>query len=202
MHVESITPPLNSAAEPVGVAWPVQGAWRYEDLRQLPADGRRYELTNGTLYALAAPSYEHQVTLREIFFHLQRYVDRYQWGVAAGAPCAVYLPATGDLVQPDVVVWRDGCPAFGGRVYTGVPALIVEVMAANSKRHDSQTKFDCYEAAGVAEYWLADLVHRAVEVFTLARGEYALAGRYTGDEAVKSVLLSGLAVRSKLLFNL
>ncbi|MCE7989487.1 MAG: Uma2 family endonuclease [Caldilinea sp. CFX5] len=41
---------------------------------------------------------------------------------------------------------------------------------------DRQTKFDAYEAAGVAEYWLVDPKARSVEVYTLSSGEYALLG--------------------------
>lgn len=186
----------------VQIVWPTQGQWRLEYLRKLPQDGRRYEIINGTLYAVNTPSYDHQVTAGEIFFHLQRFVGNHQLGVVDCAPCGIYLPETAQLVQPDIVFWPELAPVYDGHVYSGVPALVVEVLAPKSVRHDRQLKFDVYEAAGIAEYWLADPLSRTVEVYTLSIGEYALAGRYSGDEQVESPLLPGLTIRAKLLFSL
>lgn len=192
--------PVQMAGVPV--VWPTQGQWCYEHLRKLPQDGRRYEIINGTLYVVSTPSYDHQVTAGEIFFHLQRFVGNQGLGVVDCAPCGVYLPETAQLVQPDIVFWAETMPVYDGLVYSGLPALVVEVLAPKSVRHDHQIKFDVYEAAGIAEYWLADLAARTIEVYTLSNGEYALAGRYSGDEQVESILLPGLAVRAKLLFSL
>jgi Uma2 family endonuclease len=40
-----------------------------------------------------------------------------------------------------------------------------------------------------------------VEVYTLARGEYALHGQYTGDELITSALLPELQIKTSLLFQ-
>lgn len=186
----------------VQIGWPTQGQWRLEYLRKLTQDGRRYEIINGTLYAVNTPSYDHQVTAGELFFHLQRFVGNQGLGVVDCAPCGVYLPTTAQLVQPDIVFWPESAPAFDGHVYSGVPALVVEVLAPKTVRHDRVLKFDAYEAAGVAEYWLADPAACTVEVYTLSNSEYALAGRYSGDDLVESTLLPGLSIRVKLLFSL
>jgi hypothetical protein len=39
-----------------------------------------------------------------------------------------------------------------------------------------------------------------VEVYTLARGEYALFGQYTGDEVITSAVLPGLQIKASSLF--
>jgi Uma2 family endonuclease len=183
-------------------AWPVQGQWRYEHLRTLTDDGRRYEIIDGTLYMVSAPSYDHQVTTGELFFHLQRAVGRQEVGLIDCAPAGVYFAELGQLVQPDIMVWLGSQPAYDGTVYTDVPSLVVEVMAPGSTQHDRAVKFDLYEAAGVQEYWLADLATYSIEIYTLSHGEYALAGRFTNGDSIHSPLLPELKVRNRLLFNL
>ena len=75
------------------------------------------------------------------------------------------------------------------------------MVSPSSIRLDRRTKFDAYEAAGVAEYWIVDTKTRSVEVYTLARGEYALHGQYTGDELVTSALLPELQIKTSLFFQ-
>jgi Uma2 family endonuclease len=202
MGIQSVIARPETAWSPLTGAWPVQGQWRYAHLRTLPDDGRRYEIIDGTLYVVAAPSYDHGVTAGELFYHLQRQVARQGFGRIDGAPYGVYLPETEQLVQPDIMIWQDQQPEFDGRVYSGTPALVVEVMAPRSRQHDREVKFDLYEAAGVQEYWLADLATCSLEIYTLSHGEYALAGRFSGDDLIRSPLLPDLAIRAKLIFNL
>ena len=39
------------------------GTWTYEDLFSLPNDGRRYEIIEGELYEMPAPSWDHAVAI-------------------------------------------------------------------------------------------------------------------------------------------
>jgi Uma2 family endonuclease len=189
------TPPTNPVL-------PKQGQWHYAQLCQLTDDGRRYEIINGTLYLVNAPSYDHQMTAGELLYHLQRFVGQGNLGVVDCAPCGVYLPQAGQFVQPDIVFWRGQAAHFDGRAYIGVPALVVEVLAPKSMHHDRVVKFDLYEASSVEEYWLADPMACTVEVYTLSHGEYALAGRFSDNELIQSNVLPGLAIRTRLLFSL
>ena len=182
--------------------WPSQGYWRYEDYLRLPSDGKRYEIIEAVLYVANAPSLEHQFTVSEIHFHLKLFVREQQLGQVFTAPLEVHLSERSRPVQPDVLFIRaERQPPVGAAFLAGAPDLIVEVISPSSIRLDRKTKFDAYEEAGVAEYWIADPKTRSVEVYTLARGEYALHGQYTGDEIVESVLLQGLRVKTSLLFQ-
>ena len=187
---------------PVHPALPKQGDWNYAELCRLTDDGRRYEIINGTLYLVNTPSYDHQMTAGELLYHLQRFVGQRNLGVVDCAPCALYFPEAGQLIHPDLVFWRDKAPHFDGRAYIGVPALVVEVLAPKSLRHDRVVKFDLYEAVGVEEYWLADPATCTVEVYTLSHGEYALAGRFSDNELIQSEVLPELTIRTRLLFSL
>lgn len=74
-----------------------------------------------------------------------------------GAPFEVDLTETSLPVQPDVLFLSNAQkPEPGTQKFTGAPTLIVEVISPSSIRLDRQTKFDAYEQAGVAEYWLVD----------------------------------------------
>lgn len=182
--------------------WPVQGEWRYEDYLRLPDDGRRYEIIEGVLYVANAPSIEHQFTVSEAHFQLKLFVRDRGLGQVYTAPIEVHLSETTRPVQPDVLFIRaERQPAPGAQFFEGAPDLIVEVLSPNSIRLDRIIKFDAYEQAGVAEYWLADPKTRSVEVYTLSNNEFALLGQYTGDEVIESRVLAGLQIVTSTLFQ-
>ncbi|NIW94231.1 MAG: Uma2 family endonuclease, partial [Phycisphaerae bacterium] len=66
--------------------WPAQGQWTYEDYLRLPDDGRRYEIIEGVLYVVNAPSFEHQFTVSEVFGAMWHFVKDHQLGVVLPAP--------------------------------------------------------------------------------------------------------------------
>jgi Uma2 family endonuclease len=176
--------------------WPAQGEWTYEDYNRLPDDGRRYEIIEGVLYATAAPNFDHQYTVGEIFAALRTYVREHQLGIVISAPFEVHLPDIARPVQPDVLFIASGrAPCPGAADFTGAPDLIVEVFSQSTARTDRLVKFVAYERAGVREYWLADPRTRSVEVYSLSEdGTYEMAGQYTPGETVTSTVLSDLAL--------
>ncbi len=183
-------------------AWPAQGDWRYADYLRLPDDGRRYEIIAGVLYVANAPSFDHQYTVYQLARYLGDFAEAHNLGIVIGAPFEVHLTETARPVQPDVLFLNnEQKPGPGAQKFEGAPTLIVEVISSSSIRLDRQTKFDAYEQAGVAEYWLVDPKARSAEVYTLSRNEYALLGQYTGDELIASKVLEGLNIRNNILFN-
>lgn len=129
------------------------------------------------LYVANAPSYDHQFTVREITFHLQSFVREQKSGVVINAPFEVHLSDDSRPVQPDILFLSDDRkPALGTQVFHRAPDLIVEVVSPSSIRLDRTIKFDRYERAGVAEYWIVDIKTRSIEIHILSGGEYALLG--------------------------
>jgi Uma2 family endonuclease len=200
MTIQTMAQP--GVASPIGQpGWPPQGQWTYADYLRLPDDGKRYEIIKGVLYVANAPSYEHQYAVGEIAFALRLFIKQHQSGVILAAPFEVHLAENTKPVQPDILfIPTDQQPPAGTQVFVGVPALIVEVISPSSIRLDRTVKFDTYEQVGVAEYWLVDPKAHLVEVYTLARGEYALFGQYTGDEVITSAVLPGLQIKASSLF--
>lgn len=182
--------------------WPLQGQWKYEDYLHLPDDGRRYEIIEGVLYMANAPSTEHQYAAFKIAFQLELFIQQQGLGTIFTAPYEVHLSENSKPVQPDILFVRSERMGYlGKQAFEGAPDLIVEVISPSSIRLDRTVKFDAYERYGVMEYWLVDPKARLIEVYTWARGEYALFGQYTGDDIVMSKLLDGLQIKASLLFQ-
>ncbi|MCB0184335.1 MAG: Uma2 family endonuclease [Caldilineaceae bacterium] len=182
-------------------AWPVQGAWQYEDYLRLPDDGRRYEIIAGVLYVANAPGYDHQYVVYKLARILGDYVEESQLGVVIGAPFEVHLDGASRPVQPDILfLTHEQALPPDAPYFAGAPTLIVEVISPSSIRLDRQTKFNAYEQAGVLEYWLVNPKVRSVEVYTLSHGEYALVGQFTGEERIESKVFPELAVANQLLY--
>ena len=182
--------------------WPVQGQWRYADYLRLPNDGKRYEIIDGVLYVANAPGYDHQFAVTKLTSRLDLFVTENNLGVVLSAPFEVHLSETSRPVQPDVVFIRaEHQPQPGAQLFEGAPDLIIEVISPGSFRLDRKVKFDAYEQARVPEYWLADPKTRSIEVYTLARGEYALYGQFTGNESIRSKVLEGIAIIASSLFS-
>jgi len=192
---------LTASILPAEQTWPPQGQWTYEDYLRLPDDGRRYEIIEGVLFVTNAPGFDHQFTVTELVGELRSFIKAHNLGVVLAAPFEVHLSETTRPVQPDVLfIKRDKQPPASAKYFAGAPDLIVEVLSPSSIRTDRHIKFDAYEQAGVAEYWLANPKTRSVEVHTLSRGEYALLGEFTADEVITSEILAGIAIVTSSLF--
>ena len=184
-------------------AWPTQGEWTYADYLRLPDDGQRYEVIEGVLYVVNAPSYEYQYTTTKIASKLEQFVDASQAGVVLTAPFEVHLPDIAQPVQPDVLfIPADKQPEAGAQIFTGAPALIVEVLSPSRLRLDQHIKFGAYEQARVREYWIADPKTRSVIVYILPQDsrEYAVSGQFAPGEITQSAILPGLQLAVESIF--
>ncbi len=173
--------------------WPEPGQWSYEDYLRLPDDGVRYEIIDGVLYMTNAPDPEHQYIVGEVFTEIRRVARAGKLGVVYTAPIEVHLPGIARPVQPDVLfVAAERRGIVRRRYIEGAPDLIVEVSSPSTARADRRVKLDAYERAGVREYWIANPRSRFIEVYVLARGEYALKGEFGPGERLQSDVLPGL----------
>jgi len=164
----------------------------YEDYRQIPDDGRRYELLEGQLHITPTPGLEHQRVSKRLFTILLRYFEDGGRGTIFFAPLDVIL-AEDDVVQPDLVVVRD--PAqLSSRGVEGAPFLLVEVISPGRAHYDRTVKAQRYAARGVPHYWIVDPQARRLECFRLGEGQYALQAAGTGNEVVEVPDLPALTI--------
>lgn len=172
---------------------PAQGSWTYEDYRQLPEDGWRYEVLEGVLHMTPAPRPIHQEILGNFLDLMRPFVKERRLGKVFFAPTDVLLP--GDLgtpVQPDAFFISRENSGFVRESYVkGAPELIVEVLSPSNWMDDRREKYRLYAQAGVTEYWIVDPEPKTVEVFVLRRGSYELLGKYGTGESARSEVLEG-----------
>lgn len=141
------------------------------DLEAMPDDGRRYELVGGAIVMTPAPVPVHQrVSLRmtellgsaappghEVFY----------------APIDLDLPG-GQRVEPDLVVVPSA--SVGPKQLVLPVLLVVEIVSAGSRTHDTVTKRAVYAEAGIPAYWLLDLNQSRVTCLRLAGEAYEAYG--------------------------
>src|SRR4051794_34459972 len=163
--------------------------WTYEDLFDLPDDGRRYEIIEGVLHEMPAPNLEHAVLIARLIRFVFSQVVWALGGKILTAPVDVFLRGA-NPVQPDLLVLLP--EQFGYMAKRGVegpPALIVEVLSPGNSRHDLVTKRTLYARAGVPEYWLVSPEAMMVEILALDGEQYRTHARVAGDELLSSSVL-------------
>lgn len=137
--------------------------WTVAQYRDLAKTGQFHDkktmLIGGEVYVVAMPNPPHDLALgltddwlRTVFadgFHV-----RNQMGFDVG---------TDNDPGPDLAVVRGTRRDLAGR--TPTEAVMVVEVADSSLFFDITTKAELYATAGVPEYWVIDLEHRAVVVF-------------------------------------
>ena len=134
-----------------------QGEYTIEDYYRLP-EGERFELIDGVLYDMGAPTLTHQDIVGNIYFELKMHIRNNK------GPCKVYVSPVDvhvnpfdnkTMVQPDVMVI---CKKEKIEIKTieGAPDLVVEVVSPSSRKRDGIIKYQKYRDTCVREYWIVD----------------------------------------------
>ncbi len=161
----------------------------YLDYARLPNDGKRYELVNGMIYAMAGAGRRHQRIVGALYSQIFEKL-RGRRCEAFVAPFDVRLPRAGQaandattVVQPDLLVYCDPSK-HDERGGIGAPDFVIEVLSPGSGGHDHVRKLRLYEAAGVQEYWIVDGANRVVLVYLRAGDRFAPLESYDFDALV------------------
>jgi Uma2 family endonuclease len=141
--------------------------WTVADLADLPDDGLRYELVDGTLLVSPAPNKAHQRCVGRLHLLLHQ---------ACPAELEVFLaptdyqPTSTRSLQPDLLVVARDDPGTGA--VTTPLALAVEVLSPSSRSVDLVLKRELYEQAGVDAYWVVDPAAASLRAWVLHDGHY------------------------------
>lgn len=137
----------------MGLRLPSGALLTYEDLRDLPDDGRSYELLDGALVVTPAPGGRHQIIVGALYRLL--WAARPPGSTVLVSPID-FVPRADTVLQPDVAV-VDEREADRPRL-TRPPMLVVEVISPSSRNVDRGAKRLAYAEANVAHYWIVDPV--------------------------------------------
>jgi Uma2 family endonuclease len=172
------------------LANPQNKVWTYEDLLALPDDGKRYEIINGVLLEVPAPSYLHQVVSSELNALLHEFVRSRQLGRVTAAPLDVRLSER-NVVQPDLVFLSNDKLNLvrEGRI-NGAPDLVAEILSPSTAHIDLVRKLMLYLNHGVREYWIVEPDTQTIAVQYLDDGRYVTIPQ--PDGIVRSHILEGL----------
>ena len=128
----------------------------YEQFRQLPDDGKRYELVCGEVHLTPSPTTKHQIILYRLVSSLDVYLSKTRLGRLLFAPLDVRL-SVDTALQPDLIYIASAHAAIIQEDYIrGTPDLVVEILSPSTAAHDRATKLPLYAEAGVGEMWIID----------------------------------------------
>jgi Uma2 family endonuclease len=137
--------------------------WRrveYQRLVDVGAfEGEPLELIGGQLMVAEPKGSEHAAAVDMAYVALLSVIPA-GWTVRGQNPLALDDESA---PEPDLAVVRD-FPADLRRAHPTRPALVIEV-AESSLQFDRVTKGSLYARAGIADYWIVNLVERVVEVY-------------------------------------
>lgn len=173
--------------------------WTYEDYRQLPDDGNRYEIIDGRLYVTPAPSPYHQILSRRLQFLFYPLELAGQGQIFNTPVDLLMLGAT--PVQPDLVFLdAEQAALITSRALEGVPKLVVEILSPSTAGRDRTLKSHKYAACGLPHYWIVDPFARTLEMFRLHEGGYRLEQAFDEQSRHECADFAGVVVDMAALF--
>ncbi|RZJ93097.1 MAG: Uma2 family endonuclease [Hymenobacter sp.] len=105
------------------------------------------------------------------------------------------------VVQPDICVVCD-LTKIDKRGCLGAPDWIIEIVSPGNLKHDTKTKYDLYEEAGVQEYWVVFPGEQTILAYVLdGNGRYQVAAEYAEPGPMSVSVLPGLAVEWREVFD-
>ena len=137
--------------------------WRrveYQRLVDVGAfEGEPLELIGGQLMVAEPKGSEHSAAVDMAYVALLSAIPA-GWTVRGQNPLALDDESA---PEPDLAVVR-GSPADFRHAHPTRPALVIEV-AESSLQFDRVTKGSLYARAGIADYWIVNLIDRVVEIY-------------------------------------
>ena len=147
------------------------------DLEQMPDDGHRYELIDGTLIVTPAPAIRHQLVVGQL--HLVLTAACPEGLQVLLAPVDVALDEH-TVLQPDLLVARKS--DLTARDLPTAPLLAIEVLSPSTRRVDLTLKRSRFEAAGCPSYWAVDPEEPSVTVWQLQGQAYVEVAHVAGRQ--------------------
>lgn len=169
----------------------MQGDYTVEDYLKLP-DDKRYELIDGVIFEMDAPTSNHQVLAGYLYHKLMSCIEEHP-----EVPCYPYIAPLDvqldkdekTMVEPDVIIACDPALNIGTRLF-GAPEFLCEVVSPSSKKKDMFIKLNKYLNAGVKEYWMIDPEKQTVVVYLFYKEDQIAV--YSFDDTIPVSISDGI----------
>ena len=184
----------------------INKSYTYEDYLQWTFH-ERVELTKGKLFKMSpAPNRIHQRISSCLHNELYNYLKGKKCEVYA-APFDVRLSRKTNedrdvitVLQPDICVICDESK-LDYRGCIGAPDIVIEILSPGNNSVELKNKYEEYEQASVAEYWVVSPQDTTFLVYTLTAGKYQPSRLMVAGDVVKSSVLEGFSVDLADLFD-
>jgi Uma2 family endonuclease len=138
--------------------------WTAQMVRELPEDGKRYEVIHGELIVTPSP----RPRLERVRMRLVEQIQQYLRSVAMpeslfGAPCDISWDDD-TLVQPDLLIVPTQEITNDWTTYKTL-LLAIEILSPSTARYDRVVKRRLYQEYHVGTYWVVDHEAAVVEVW-------------------------------------
>ena len=178
----------------------------YEEFRRIiDHHDDRYEYINGEIYLMSSPGMSHQL------IHTHLYACLIGW--FKGKKCQVFSAPfdvtlvneeqnSKHVVQPDLLISCDYLEKHDANDrYTGIPALVIEIMSPQTRSMDQVKKLNVYLDSGVSEYWVVDPRDQRVTLYSFVEKQLEDMNLFKDPDVVKSIHFVGLEVPTSDIFE-
>ncbi len=179
----------------------------WEGYLSLPDELTHYEIIDGEVKPLATPTFTHQLVVRQLLLIIAPATHAQRLGEILTAPYDVVIRrAPVRTRQPDLMFFS--YQRFGDMKSLAdlprveqPPDLVIEVLSPSDSYSYWSEKLQDYHALGVPEVWAVDIEKRAIEVLAREASGYRTVGWFSGEQAVVSQVLVGLALTPAQVFS-
>jgi Uma2 family endonuclease len=173
----------------------------YQDLIDLPDDGKRRELLGGELIVSPAPRRRHQSASMRLTSILLKFIESTRIGYVYAHPVDLFVDQY-NVAQPDLIAIRHSRLAIyrPEGVVVEPPDIVVEIISPSSQRIDRVGKMALYARFGVPEYWIVDPEERTLSMYALDGDIYTAMIPEAGGELI-SRAFPGLRVNPRTVFT-
>lgn len=119
------------------------------------------------------------------------------------APFDVTLTKEGsrNVVQPDIVVICDTENINEKGIYTGTPAMVIEVLSQSTQQKDMLIKLDLYFHSGLREYRIVNPFRQEVYSYSFEEQDIKEYRVYKETETAQSMIFEGLEIPLSQMFG-
>ena len=160
-----------------------------------------WELIDGVLKKMAEPNHEHQQLITVLQWLIRSHL------VAAIPRLGILLPgialalSPSRVAVPDLVYVRaERQHLWQGRIITGAPDLVVEVLSQDRAK-DLIRNRQWYAQAGIPEYWILDPVNDTLTILELSGGGYIERAVLNRTDTLTTSTIPGLSIPLTELFD-